>query len=65
MNRIFPHIQETQPVRATPRNFLNQRALSVEAETRAILRDLAYALSLTRRVKESILEGRELAEANV
>ena len=62
MNRIFPRHEiptKTNPNMARP---LAPSTKRLRTEAEAILRDVAYVLSLTQRVKADILGNRELTE---
>lgn len=62
MNRIFATNRMTQPStsgKATPRLRATQRS---REDVEDMLRDIAFVLAMTRRVKSEILESREFAE---
>lgn len=62
MNRIFtrqPHMRTRTPKSSHPRLRPPQR---VQRDVETMLRDIAYVLHLTRRVKAEMLEERELAD---
>jgi len=57
MNRIFNNNSASVP--SINNNPMHRPGRQLRQETETMLRDLAYVLQLTRRVKEEILEERE------
>jgi hypothetical protein len=63
MNRIMPRFasQPTKPIPQVEQVLRSDKKLRADAD--AALRDIAFVLSLSRRVKESILQERQLSPA--
>jgi hypothetical protein len=62
MNRIFP--RNPYATKSTPKftNPLHRPGQKTRAEVEAILREVAYVLQLTRRVKAEMLHEDEMTE---
>jgi len=61
MNRIFPRNARPEPT-AEPANPYYRPTRRLREDADVMLRDIAFVLSMTRRVKESILEDRQALE---
>lgn len=61
MNRIFPRTSAKHA--GTPANPLHRPGQQLRHETERALRDMAFVLHLTRKVKEQILDEHKLTSS--